>query len=187
MTGFRGGGARLTAAARRGAHHAQIRDLLPLPLPFPLFPPPPLLPLRPQAGSADDADDDLRFLLGHQGTCSLASEFGRTWVDSGGIADVEVGSDANGQPVLRFKLTPEGRQRLAKFTRDATGARMILKLDDEILSSATVAGPITEGRFQVSLPRSVAQMQLIARVIRSGPLSFPPAEVTVTPGSRPRV
>ena len=131
-------------------------------------------------GAADGPDDDLRFLLSHQGRVLVTSEWGRVWLDRSGMADVQAARGDNGQPVLRFVLTPAGQQRFSKFaTRDAAGSQMLLKLDDETLVSARLAGPIDGASFQVTLARPVAEVSLIAQLIRSGTLSFQPGQVSV--------
>ena len=134
-------------------------------------------------GAADVPDDDLRFLLSRQGRVAVTSEWGRVRLDGTGIADVQAAMGDNGQPVLRFQLTPAGQQRLSRFaTRDAIGSPMLVKLDDETLVSARLAEPIAGARFQVTLLRPVAEVSLIAQVMRSGALSFQPGAVSV--GSR---
>ena len=89
---------------------------------------------------------------------------------------------ADGQTVLRFRLTPEGSQRLARFATDQPlGSHMVLKLDDETLVAASLAGPLGAS-FQVTVARPLRDLFLIARLIRSGALSFRPGEVTVGTG-----
>ena len=60
---------------------------------------------------------------------------------------------------------------------------MLLKLDDETLVTAHLGGPINGAYFQVNLPRPVAEAMLIARLMRSGALSFQPGPVKVSAGA----
>lgn len=137
------------------------------------------------AGSASTSDDDLRYLLGHQGAFTVTSQFGRAWLDGSGIADIRANMGQDSNPVLIVSLTHEGQQRLARFAnRDAVGSRILVKLDDETISSAALMGPLEGEHFQVGLRRPVHEVVLMADLIRSGALSFRPGDVTVAPGAR---
>jgi hypothetical protein len=140
--------------------------------------------LEVRVGPADEADDDLRYLLAHQGAVAIASEFGRVWVDRSGIADVRASLGQDGSPMLQLTLTPEGAQHLSRFAgRDAIGARLLVKIDDETVVSAVIGAPLGD-RFQFAIRRPVHEVALMAQLIRSGMLSFRPGAVDVVPGSR---
>jgi hypothetical protein len=51
-------------------------------------------------------------------------------------------------------------------------------LDDETLASAKLTGALTGGSIAVSMKRPPKEVDLIARILRSGPLSFRPGDVT---------
>ncbi len=136
-----------------------------------------------RVAAASDPDDALRFLLSHQGRFAATGESGQVWFDQADIADVQPQMGPEGRFVLRFRLTSEGGRRLARFATDqAVGSHMVLKLDDDALVTATLAGPLGGGSFQVGVARPLGELFLIARVIHSGALSVRPSEVTVTSG-----
>ena len=85
-----------------------------------------------------------------------------------------------GQAVLRLRLSDEGRDRLALFSRTRTPTVVQVMFDRRSMTLANVQGPITEGRVELPLEdRSLEQVSLIAQILRSGALSFEPGELRI--------
>ena len=135
-----------------------------------------------RTNSAPIADSDTSFLLTHQGRFRIVNEAGQTLVDQAGIADAHtVGK--GGTAVLALTLTNSAAKRLAALTTAPSyGERLRVELDSDTLSTPTLTGPLSTS-FQVSMSRPLDQIKLIARILRSGELSFQPKGVTVQAAS----
>ena len=131
-----------------------------------------------RTNSAPISDTDTSFLLTHQGRFRVVNEASETLVDQAGIADAHtVGKE--GTAVLALTLTDSAAKRLAALTTaTAYGERLRVELDSDTLSTPTLTGPLSTS-FQVSMSRPLDQIKLIARILRSGELSFQPKDVTV--------
>ena len=136
-------------------------------------------------GASGDSDDELVWLLSHQGRVTIAGEDGQVWLDQRVLANVTANfSQADGGVVLVFTLTADGGRSLAQHTSNpGLGTIMVLKLDDETLASARVIAPLGE-RFQAPIQGSAHDALRLAQVMRSGALSFKPGNVTVTASLR---
>ncbi len=133
--------------------------------------------------AAPDADDDMRFLLSHQGRFEVRGEDGQVWVDQADIVEARPAMGQDGAPVLRIKLADAGAKRLAGLSSAAAaglGETLVVKLDDETLSAPRVVGAITGGNLELPIKRKVGEVFLIARIILSGKLSFRPGDVRVS-------
>ena len=85
--------------------------------------------------------------------------------------------------MLALTLTDSAAKRLAALTTGAGyGERLRVELDGDTLSTPTLTGPLSTS-FQVSMSRPRGQIKLIARILRSGELSFQPKDVTVQAAS----
>ncbi len=124
------------------------------------------------------ADADAAFLLTHQGRFRIVNDASQTLVDRAGIADAYVvGKD--GVAVLALKLTDSAAKRLAALSTAAgSGEKLRVEMDDDTLSTPTLTVPLSAS-VQVSINRPIADVELIARIVRSGPLSFQPHDVKV--------
>ena len=131
-----------------------------------------------RTNTAPAADTDTSFLLKHQGRFRIVNEASQTLVDQAGIADAYVvGKD--GLVILALKLTDSAAKRLAALSTTAgSGERLRVELDDDVLSTPMLSVPLSKS-VQMSINRPVAAVELIARIVRSGPLSFQPQDVKV--------
>jgi preprotein translocase subunit SecD len=103
------------------------------------------------------------------------------------IADASVGRDDSdpmrrGQPVVIFKMTPEGARLMEKLTSENMGRRMATVLDDKVETAPYIRGRIA-GNGQITLGSGTDQQRMfqeandIALVLKAGAL---PAPVTIS-------
>ncbi len=103
------------------------------------------------------------------------------------IADAYVSRDDSdpmrrGQPVVGFKMTPEGARLMEKLTSENMGRRMATVLDDKVETAPYIRGRISSNG-QITLGSGTDQQRMfqeandIALVLKAGAL---PAPVTIT-------
>lgn len=117
------------------------------------------------------------FLLSHPGAFVVKSRGGTVWFSERDITDAVAGFNDQQMPVINLKLSAEATQRVARLSSREVGNTVSASFDDEILVSATISGPITEGRLQLSLQRSAKEVQLICSILKSGALAAAPKAI----------
>lgn len=130
--------------------------------------------------SATPPEEELRYLLSHRGEFEVRGEFGPSWFDHRHVVDAQASLDESGQARLLLRLSDEGRDRVALFSRTRTPTVVQVMFDRRQVAVAQVRSPITEGRVEVPLTdRSPKDALLMAQILRTGPLSFQPGEVRI--------
>lgn len=102
---------------------------------------------------------------------------GSVWFTERDIKDAVVGFNDQQVPVINFILASEAKERVARLSARDVGQTVTAVLDDELLVTATVSGPISEGRLQLSVRRPANEVQLIASILKTGALSVTPKSV----------
>ncbi|MCV3759537.1 protein translocase subunit SecD [Rhizobium sp. TRM96650] len=90
-------------------------------------------------------------------------------------AEVLSGGDGGNATVV-YQLGPDATRRLAEATATNVGRTLALLLDDQVLAAFIVAGPLVDGRGEISGDFDAAGAENLAVVLRSGAL---PASLTV--------
>ncbi len=102
------------------------------------------------------------------------------------LSDASVGQDSDpmrqGQPLVVFKMTPEGGRLMEKLTTENMGRRMATVLEDKVETAPYIRGRIsTSGQITLGSSRDQQRMfqeaNDIALVLKSGAL---PAPVTIS-------
>jgi preprotein translocase subunit SecD len=91
----------------------------------------------------------------------------------------------NGEPVVSFKFDSVGARRFGEATRQNTGHRFAIVLDNKIISAPVIREPIMGGSGQISGRFTTQSAQDLALLLRAGALPAPIKileERTVGPG-----
>lgn len=89
------------------------------------------------------------------------------------LRTVEVATDATGQYVIEFTLTPEGSQLFADYTSQNVGQILGIVLDKEVISAPTVEDAITEGNGIIRGAFTQESANALAVQLRYGSLPVP--------------
>ncbi len=93
------------------------------------------------------------------------------------VVSAEVIASGDGQAAtVVYQLGPDATRRLAEATAANVGRTLALLLDDQVLAAFIVAGPLVDGRGEISGDFDAAGAENLAVVLRSGAL---PAALTV--------
>jgi preprotein translocase subunit SecD len=91
------------------------------------------------------------------------------FVRGGEMSDAQASFDGRtGEPVISFRLNPEGAGKLLSFTRNNVGRPFAIVLDNQVISSPVIREPIREGTGQISGNFTSAQAQQLATNLKSG-------------------
>ncbi len=95
-------------------------------------------------------------------------------ISSADIESIDSRYDDSGNKLFSFVLTPDAGERMLQTTSDNLGRRIILKMDDTVLTDATIRGVFAR-QFQLT-GTDLQNFDRIYAAIRFGPL---PAQVEV--------
>jgi protein-export membrane protein SecD len=82
-------------------------------------------------------------------------------------------TDQNGQFVLAFTLDSQGTRLFCRITREHTGERFAILLDNQVLTAPTINEPICGGSGQISGSFSAASANELALMLNAGALPAP--------------
>lgn len=88
------------------------------------------------------------------------------------IKSASVAREQFGQPVVSFRLTPEGAAIFGKVTRENVRRQLAIVLDGELQSAPAINGPIEGGSGQIEGDFTVEQARALANVLQN-PLQVP--------------
>jgi|GEM_PF-6684006 len=92
-----------------------------------------------------------------------------TIVSSKDLYDGEVFTDQNGEIGLKFKLNDEGAKRLKELTSKNIGKNLAILLDDKLLLSPTIYGPVSD-EVQIIGGIDPTLAMIMAVLMKAGPL-----------------
>jgi preprotein translocase subunit SecD len=81
------------------------------------------------------------------------------------IASAATVTDGDGNVVVSFQLTPEGRARLAALTRANIGRRLAIVVNGTVVSAPIIRSEISEGAGQISGRWEAAEAEALAAAI----------------------
>jgi len=120
----------------------------------------------------DDADSAVA-ALGKTARLTMSDEAGNIIVEGADLKDAYLDNDAYGRNAVAIKMNPEGAQKFAEFTRNNVGRYVIIRLDDEIISTAQIQEPILDGNGQISGNFTVKEASDLAALLKAGALPVP--------------
>ncbi len=88
-------------------------------------------------------------------------------VTNGDFASADAGFDAGNQPMVSFKLTPEGARKFAAATAKNVDRRFAIVFDGLVMSAPTIRAPVTGGAGQIQGQFSAGEAEQMAAAIRS--------------------
>ncbi len=101
-----------------------------------------------------------------------ATDLEPTALDGKAIASAQTAFGQFGEPTVNFELTPAGGAKFSEITRNNTGKRFAIVLDDVVQSAPRINGVIgTNG--QITGQFSLEQANDLSLVLRSGALNTP--------------
>ncbi|WP_327793331.1 protein translocase subunit SecD [Harenicola maris] len=115
------------------------------------------------ASSADPQDAGIYYIL--EQTPTVTGE---------DLADAQPSVDQNGLPAVSFRFNPSGARKFGTYTTENVGALFAIKLDEEVISAATIREPITGGSGIISGNFSTQSASELSVLLRAGAL---PAEM----------
>lgn len=94
----------------------------------------------------------------------------------GHLTSADPATDEQGLAVLDFTFDDEARTLFAAYTQAHVGGFFAIVLDGEVISSPSIAEPITGGAGRITMgvgPDAIGRSNALAAVLRYGPLPFP--------------
>jgi len=89
------------------------------------------------------------------------------------LATATVGTGEMGEPVVDFKMTPEGGRAFGKITGDHVGRQLAIILDGKVFSAPVIRSRIGGGSGQITGRFSWDEAKNLALVLRAGALPAP--------------
>lgn len=111
--------------------------------------------------------------LGKTAMLTMSDVDGNVVLTGNDLKDATLSRDQYGRPAVSVTLRPDGSRKFATFTRDNVGRPIVMKLDDEVLSTPVIQEPITDGKGQISGSFTVQQASEMAALLRAGALPVP--------------
>ncbi|HHW10150.1 MAG TPA: protein translocase subunit SecD [Firmicutes bacterium] len=111
--------------------------------------------------------------LGRTAMLIFADEFGNVILTGAELSNATYTTDNIGRPAVSVVLNAEGARKFADFTRRNVGRPVIIKLDEEVISQATIQEPITDGKGIITGRFSVREATELSALLRAGALPVP--------------
>ncbi|NLN20264.1 MAG: protein translocase subunit SecD [Firmicutes bacterium] len=111
--------------------------------------------------------------LGKTAQLTMSDEHGNVIITGAELKDAILSRDNFGRPAVAVTFNPDGAAKFAEFTRANVGRPIVIRLDEEILSTAVIQEPITDGRGQISGRFTVEEAKELAALLRAGALPVP--------------
>ncbi len=93
----------------------------------------------------------------------------------GHLTSADPSTDEQGRAVLDFTFDDQARGLFAAYTKAHVGEFFAILLDGEVISSPSIAEPITGGAGRITMgvgPDAIGRSKALAAVLRYGPLPF---------------
>ena len=115
--------------------------------------------------------------LGKTAQLTFMDESGNVLLDGSMIEDAkkEVGSvrsDSGSQPYVALKFNEEGKQKFADATKNNIGKRILIVMDNDVISAPTVNSEITDGEAMITGGFTGDSAQELADLIKEGAMPF---------------
>lgn len=111
--------------------------------------------------------------LGKTAMLTMSDENGNIILTGADLKDAQFTRDQIGRPAVSVTLQAEGSRKFAAFTRANVNRLIVIKLDEEVLSTATIQEPILDGKGQISGNFTVDKATELAALLRAGALPVP--------------
>lgn len=89
------------------------------------------------------------------------------------LRTADMSADPNGEPMVMFTLTPEGREVFAEYTTAHTGQYLGIVLDGILISAPQIQDPITAGTGSITGNFTLEEASTLATQLRYGALPVP--------------
>lgn len=115
--------------------------------------------------------------LGKTAQLTFMDESGNVLLDGSMIEDAKkevgsVSSDSGSQPYVALKFNEEGKQKFADATKNNMGKRILIVMDNDVISAPTVNSEITDGEAMITGGFTGDSAQELADLIKEGAMPF---------------
>ena len=115
--------------------------------------------------------------LGKTAQLTFMDESGNVLLDGSMIEDAKkevgsVSSDSGSQPYVALKFNEEGKQKFADATKNNIGKRILIVMDNDVISGPTVNSQITDGEAMITGGFTGDSAQELADLIKEGAMPF---------------
>ena len=115
--------------------------------------------------------------LGKTAQLTFTDESGNVLLDGSMIEDAKkevgsVSSDSGSQPYVALKFNEEGKQKFADATKNNIGKRILIVMDNDVISAPTVNSEITDGEAMITGGFTGDSAQELADLIKEGAMPF---------------
>lgn len=115
--------------------------------------------------------------LGKTAQLTFMDESGNVLLDGSMIEDAKkevgsVSSDSGSQPYVALKFNEEGKQKFADATKNNIGKRILIVMDNDVISAPTVNSEITDGEAMITGGFTGDSAQELADLIKEGAMPF---------------
>ena len=115
--------------------------------------------------------------LGKTAQLTFMDESGNVLLDGSMIEDAKkevgsVSSDTGSQPYVALKFNEEGKQKFADATKNNIGKRILIVMDNDVISGPTVNSEITDGEAMITGGFTGDSAQELADLIKEGAMPF---------------
>lgn len=120
-----------------------------------------------------DDQDAAVAALGKTALLTMSDENGNVIISGAELKEATLIRDNFGRPAVAVTFRPDAAAKFANFTRANVGKPIIIRLDDEVISTAVINEPITDGMGQISGRFTVEQARELSALLRAGALPVP--------------
>ena len=115
--------------------------------------------------------------LGKTAQLTFMDESGNVLLDGSMIEDAKkevgsVSSDSGSQPYVALKFNEEEKQKVADATKNNIGKRILIVMDNDVISGPTVNSEITDGEAMITGGFTGDSAQELADLIKEGAMPF---------------
>ncbi|SKC45170.1 SecD/SecF fusion protein [[Eubacterium] yurii] len=127
--------------------------------------------IRIELPGATNVNDAIQ-TIGKTAQLTFLNEEGKKLLDGSHVKESKVGTNQQGQYVVTLKFNDEGAKLFGKATKEAAPSkkRIIIMLDDKVLSAPTVNQEILGGNAEISGSFTVQSASELANLIQAGAL-----------------
>jgi len=127
--------------------------------------------IRIELPGATNVNDAIQ-TIGKTAQLTFLNEEGKKLLDGSHVKESKVGTNQKGQYVVTLKFNDEGAKLFGEATKEAapSNKRIIIMLDDKVLSAPTVNQEILGGNAEISGSFTVQSASELANLIQAGAL-----------------
>jgi len=127
--------------------------------------------IRIELPGATNVNDAIQ-TIGKTAQLTFLNEEGKKLLDGSHVKESKVGTNQQGQYVVTLKFNDEGAKLFGEATKEAAPSkkRIIIMLDDKVLSAPTVNQEILGGNAEISGSFTVQSASELANLIQAGAL-----------------